>query len=61
MEERNDPAKTIKQALANGGILQFRDQNGNEISPAEMIKNKEKNAKANNAKDNNPLELDLLK
>jgi GLPGLI family protein len=61
LEERNDPAKTIKQALANGGILQFRDQNGTEISPAEMIKNKEKNAKANNAKDNNPLELDLLK
>ena len=61
LEERNDPAKTIKQALANGAILQFRDQNGNEISPAEMIKNKEKNAKANNAKDNNPLELDLLK
>ena len=61
LEERNDPAKTIKQALANGAILQFRDQNGTEISPAEMIKNKEKNAKANNAKDNNPLELDLLK
>ena len=61
LEERNDPAKTIKQALANGAILQFRDQNGNEISPAEMIKNKEKNAKANNAKDNTPLELDLLK
>jgi len=61
LEERNDPAKTIKQALANGAILQFRDQNGNEISPAEMIKNKEKNAKANNAKDNNPIGLDLLK
>ena len=61
LEERNDPAKTIKQALSNGAILQFRDQNGNEISPAEMIKNKEKNAKANNAKDNNPIELDLLK
>ena len=61
LEERNDPAKVIKQALANGGILQFTDQNGNEISPAEMIKNKEKNAKANNAKDNNPIELDLLK
>lgn len=61
LEERNDPAKTIKQALANGAILQFRDQNGTEISPAEMIKNKEKNAKANNAKDNNPIELDLLK
>jgi hypothetical protein len=61
LEERNDPAKTIKQALSNGAILQFRDQNGTEISPAEMIKNKEKNAKANNAKDNNPIELDLLK
>ena len=61
LEDRNDPAKVIKQALANGGVFQLTDQNGNSIAPAEMIKNKEQNAKAKNAKDNNLLELDLLK
>ena len=25
-------------AMANGAVLQFRDQNGNEISASEMIK-----------------------
>lgn len=61
LEERNDPAKVIKQALANGGVLEFTDPNGNKISPAEMIKNREQNAKAKNAKDNNLIEIDLLK
>ena len=61
LEERNDPAKVIKQALANSGVLEFRDSNGNKISPPEMIKNREQNAKARNAKDNNIIELDLLK
>ena len=61
LEDRNDPAKVIKQALANGVVFQLTDQNGNSIAPAEMIKNKEQNAKAKNAKDNNLLELDLLK
>ncbi|MBU4539038.1 MAG: GLPGLI family protein [Weeksellaceae bacterium] len=60
LEDRNDPAKVIKQALANGAVFQLTDQNGNSISTAEMIKNKEQGAKAKNAKDNNLLELDLL-
>ncbi|QBO59180.1 GLPGLI family protein [Chryseobacterium salivictor] len=60
-EDRNDPAKAIKQALANGAVFQLTDQNGNSIAPAEMIKNKEQGTKAKNAKDNNLLELDLLK
>ncbi|WHF52227.1 GLPGLI family protein [Chryseobacterium gotjawalense] len=60
-EDRNDPAKVIKQALANGAVFQLTDQNGNNISTAEMIKNKEQGAKAKNAKDNNIIELDLLK
>ena len=60
LENRNDPAKVMKQAIANGAIIQLTDPNGNKISTAEMIKNKEQNAKANNAKDNNLIELDLL-
>lgn len=61
LENRNDPAKVIRQAQASGAVFQLTDQNGNKISTAEMIKNKEKSAKEKNAKDNNLIELDLLK
>ena len=61
LENRNDPAKVIKQAMANGAVLQFTDQSGNVIPPAQMIKNKEQSAKSKNAKDNNIIELDMLK
>lgn len=61
LEERNDPAKSIKMAVANGAVLQFRDGSGNEISPSEMIKRREQQAKENNKRDNNIIELDLLK
>ncbi len=61
LEERNDPAKSLKMAVANGAVLQFRDGSGNEISPSEMIKRREQQAKENNKKDNNIIEVDLLK
>ena len=60
LEDRNDPAKSMKMAMANGAVLQFRDQNGNEISASEMIKRREQQVKENNKRDNNLLELDLL-
>lgn len=60
LEDRNDPAKVIKQAMANGAALKFTDQSGNVIPPAQMIKNREQNAKSKNAKDNNVIEIDLL-
>jgi len=60
LEDRNDPAKSMKMAMANGAVLQFRDQNGNEISTSEMIKRREQQVKENNKRDNNLLELDLL-
>jgi len=61
LEERNDPAKSLKMAVANGAVLQFRDGSGNEISPSEMIKRREQQAKENNKRDNNIIEIDLLK
>ena len=61
LEDRNDPAKSMKMAMANGAVLQFRDQNGNEISASEMIKRREQQVKENNKRDNNLLELDLIK
>ena len=60
LENRNDPSKVLRQAVANGAIIQVTDSNGNNISTAEMIKNKEQSAKTNNLKDNNLIELDLL-
>ena len=60
LEDRNDPAKSMKMAMANGAVLQFRDQSGNEISASEMIKRREQQVKENNKRDNNLLELDLL-
>ena len=50
----------MKQAIANGAIIQLTDSNGNKISTAEMIKKREQNAKSKNAKDNNIIEIDLL-
>ncbi len=60
LENRNDPSKVMKQAIANGAIIQLTDPNGNKISTAEMIKKREQNAKSKNAKDNNIIEIDLL-
>ena len=60
LENRNDPSKVMKQAIANGAIIQLTDSNGNKISTAEMIKKREQNAKSKNAKDNNIIEIDLL-
>lgn len=61
LENRNDPAKSLKMAVANGAVLQFRDSGGNEISTSEMIRNSVQKAKENNKRDNNLIELDLLK
>ncbi len=49
-----------KYIEVNQAVLQFRDQNGNEISASEMIKRREQQVKENNKRDNNLLELDLL-
>lgn len=61
MENRNDPAKSMKQMLSSGMAGSFKDANGSDISGATMIKNMEKNAKERNAKNNNVIEIDLLK
>lgn len=60
LENRNDPSKVMRQAVANGAIIQMNDSNGNKISTAEMIKKREQNSKSKNAKDNNIIEIDLL-
>lgn len=61
LENRNDPAKSMKQMLSSGTMRNMKDSNGSEISSATFIKGIEERAKAKNAKNNNLIELDLLK
>jgi GLPGLI family protein len=61
IENRNDPAKGLKTMLGNGTVMTFKDASGKDISATEMIRNREKSDKENNLKNNNLLELDLLK
>lgn len=61
LDARNDPAKGLRQLIANSINIQLKDASGREMSSAEMIRNREKIGKENNLKNNNVLELDLLK
>lgn len=61
LQNRNDPAKDFKQMLSAGQVGNMKDRNGSEVSGASMIKRIEERAKERNAKNNNPIEIDLLK
>lgn len=58
---RLDPMKTQKQMLAQGVIVEMRDSSGNRVDPVQSQRNQETLAKANIKRQNNILELDLLK
>lgn len=60
-EQRNNPTKGMKQLLSQGGKVRFLDENGKELDASKMMRDKERAAKEKNKKDNNLLELDLLK
>lgn len=61
-EDREDPAKAMKMMQGRDGvIMKFKDQNGNDISMADAIKRREETAKEAIRKNNNLIELDLLK
>ncbi|MBQ0152777.1 MAG: hypothetical protein KBS61_07790 [Chryseobacterium sp.] len=51
----------MKQLLSQGGKVRFLDENGKELDASKMMRDKERAAKEKNKKDNNLLELDLLK
>lgn len=59
-DNRNDPAKDMKQMFSSGSNFKMTT-NGQEVSGVAMIKKIENNAKEKNAKNNNLLEIDLLK
>ena len=60
-EMRNDPAKDFKQMIVKGNIGNMKDGNGAAISPTEFIKRTENSAKEKQAKNNNLIEIDMLK
>lgn len=61
-EDREDPAKSLKMMQGRDGVvMKFKDQNGNDMSMADMIKRREEMQKEANKRNNNLLEIDLLK
>lgn len=62
LEEYNDPTKTIRKLMLEAGEnFKMFGPDGVEIKPADMIRKRELQAKEERKKNNNPLELDLLK
>lgn len=62
LEEFNDPAKSLKQMISSAGPnFKMFGTDGLEMDPAQMIRAREVSAKEYKKKNNNPLELDLLK
>ncbi|MCI3936073.1 GLPGLI family protein [Chryseobacterium aahli] len=60
IDQRNNPTKGMRQLMSQGGKVTFTDANGKELDTSKMMRDQEKRAKENNAKNNNLLELDLL-
>lgn len=60
LENRNDPNKAARAALGNLDMVTV-NIDGKMTDINEFLRNREKQQKAKNAKDNNILELDLLK
>lgn len=56
LEYRKNPTKGMRQR-----IVKMVDEKGNELDMNEMMRKREKDAEKNNAKNNNLLELDILK
>ncbi|MCD0478163.1 GLPGLI family protein [Chryseobacterium sp. LC2016-29] len=58
---RNNPTKGMRQMLSGNTKIAMIDENGKPLDIEKMLRDKERDSKANNAKNNNLLELDLLK
>lgn len=61
VENRENPTKGIRQMLASGGKVIMTDEKGNQIDIEENLRQQERQAKEQNKKNNNLLELDLIK
>lgn len=60
LENRDDPNKTIRNAIGQSDV-KIVNSNGTSMFSAEDLRLREKQQKEKNAKDNNILEIDLLK
>ncbi|MCD1117108.1 GLPGLI family protein [Chryseobacterium turcicum] len=58
---RNNPTKEMRQMLSGNTKIAMIDENGKPLDIEKILRDKERDAKANNARNNNFLELDLLK
>jgi len=58
---RNNPAKGLRQIVSGNQKIRLIDETGKPLDVEQLIKDKERAAKENNARDNNVLELELLK
>jgi hypothetical protein len=61
LDYRINPTKGIRQMLSSGTKIMMTDEKGNKLDVEDMIRERERKVKEDNAKDNNLLELDLLK
>ncbi|MCT2564129.1 GLPGLI family protein [Chryseobacterium herbae] len=58
---RADPMKSERQMMAQGVIIEERDDSGKLVDPEKSRREQEKKMKDRIKKENNPIELDLLK
>jgi len=61
VDTRNNPTKGIRQIMAGGRKVMMTDENGKQLDIEAVLRDRERKVKEENAKDNNLLELDLLK
>lgn len=60
LENRNDPAKSMRTMMGSATVVRMTDQNGKEVDMNQMIRQREARQKAINEKETNLLEADLL-
>jgi len=60
LDFRNNPAKGLRQMVSSNQKTRIIDVTGKPLDIEKLIKDKERTAKENNARDNNVLELELL-
>lgn len=61
IDHRENPTKGLRQMMSGNTKIKMIDENGKALDIEKMMRDQERDTKANNAKNNNLLELDLLK
>ena len=61
MDYRNNPTKGMRQMMSGNAKITMIDESGKPLDMEKILREREKNAKEENAKNNNILELYLLK